>query len=151
MERGINTVTLETTYGMAIRSTRPVSELPDFFGSAFGRLGEYIGRSGGQMAGPPFALYHSVTEVAVDVEAVFPVAVTLAGEGDIHPIELPGGEAIEYVYFGPYDGMAPVYAEIERWLKDNGKEAAGPPREVYYSEPQGDPAEWETHVIQPFS
>ncbi len=82
--------------------------------------------------------------------AVFDVLENLPAEGDVIPVDLPGGPAVEYVYFGPYDAMAPIYAEIEAWLKANGKETAGPPREVYFSEPVGDPSTWETHVIWPF-
>lgn len=83
--------------------------------------------------------------------AVFDVLENLPAEGDIIPVDLPGGPAVEYVYFGPYDAMAPVYAEIEQWLKANGKETAGPPREIYFSEPAGDPSTWETHVVWPFN
>jgi effector-binding domain-containing protein len=151
MNKGINLVSLEAVTAMAIRETLPVGGLTEFFGRAFGRLGEYIGRAGGQMAGPPFAVYHNAGEPRAEVEAAFPVVKALLGEDDITPIELPGGDAIEYVYFGPYDAMASVYLEIDRWLKEHGKTKAGPPREVYYSEPQGDPASWETHVVQPYS
>lgn len=154
MKRGLNVVELEGVHGLAIRKTVPVAGLPGFFGSAFGQLGEYIGRMHGAVAGPPFATYYSVDQQTADVEAVFPavfdVIENLPGEGDIHPIDFCAGPALEYVYFGPYDAMTPVYAEIEQWLKSNDKKAAGPPREVYYSEPTGDPANWETHVVQPF-
>lgn len=155
MKRGINVVELEPVHGMGIRKMLPVSGLPDFFGAAFGRLGEYIGREGGKVSGMPLAVYYSVTESAVDVEAVLPavfdVLENLPSEGDIIPADLPGGPAVEYVYFGPYDGMAPIYGEIEQWLQDNGKVSAGPPREVYHSEPAGDPSTWETHVIWRFA
>lgn len=154
MERGINVVELEAVHGMGVRKTLPVSGLPEFFGSAFGRIAEFIEREGGKVAGMPCAVYYSVSEPAVDVEAVMPavfdVLENLPAEGDVIPVDLPGGPAIEYVYFGPYDAMAPIYAEIEAWLKANGKETAGPPREVYFSEPAGDPSTWETHVIWPF-
>lgn len=154
MERGINIVEVEAAHGVGIRTTLPVSGLPEFFGSAFGRLDEYIQRKGGKVAGPPFAAYYSVSDRAADVEAAFPVVFdvieNLPGEGDIVPVDFPAGPAVEYVYFGPYDGMTPAYAEIEQWLKDNRKAAAGPPREVYHSEPAGDPSGWETHIIQPF-
>lgn len=48
--------------------------------------------------------------------------------------------------------MGLAYAEVEQWLKDNGKVASGPVREVYLSEPGAvpDPADWETHIVQLF-
>jgi effector-binding domain-containing protein len=155
MKRGLNVVEHEAVHGMAIRRTVPATELPQFFAQTFGRVGEYIGRKGGKFTGPPFAVYHKFGAAGVDVEAGFPVVFDVLEnvpmEGDIHPVDYPGGEALEYVYFGAYDGMQAAYAEVERWLKEHGKTAGGPPCEVYYSEPQTDPAETETHIVQPFN
>ena len=156
MKRGINVVNLEAVHGMGIRETVPVAGLPEFFQKSFARLEEYITRMGGKFAGPPFAMYYNQPVESVDVELVFPavfdVLENLPAEADagIYPIDLPGGEAVEYVYFGPYDGMAPAYGEVYQWLGEHGKVPGGPPREVYLSEPQGDPATWETHIVQPF-
>jgi AraC family transcriptional regulator len=154
MKRGINVVDLEAIHGMAIRDTLPVSALPEFFQKSFARLEEYIQRKGGKYAGPPFAVYYNVPTETVDVELVFPVVFdvleNLPAEGEIHPVDFPGGDAVEYVYFGPYDGMAPAYGEVMQWLQEHGKVPGGPPREVYLSEPEGDPSTWETHIVQPF-
>jgi effector-binding domain-containing protein len=154
MKTGIHVVNHEATHGLAVRETVGVAELPEFFGKTFQRVGEYIGRKGGKIAGMPFATYYRVTEGTADVEAGFPavfdVIENLPGEAEIHAVDYPAGPVVEYVYFGPYDGMETAYGEIAQWLRENRKEAAGPPSEVYYSEPQGDPATWETHIIQPF-
>lgn len=154
MKRGINVVTLEAVHGMGIRATVPVAELPQFFQKSFARLQEYLDRKGAKYSGAPFAVYYSQPAATVDVELVFPVVFdvleNLPAEADIYPVDLPGGEAVEYVYFGPYDGMAPAYGEVFQWLGEHGKVPGGPPREVYLSEPEGDPATWETHIVQPF-
>lgn len=152
MERGLNLVTISPVHAMTIRKTLAVAGLPAFFAEAMGRLGTYIGTNGGEFTGPPFAAYHAVSDAAVDVEVAMPVARPLAAEGDIAPGEFPGGTAVEYVYFGPYDGMTSAYQEVYSWLAANGKSAAGPPREVYYSDPavSPNPADWETHIVQPY-
>jgi len=155
MKPGINVVEHEAIHGMAIRRTVPRADLPRFFSEAYARISDYIDRKGGKVAGAPFATYYGFGPEMVDVEAglpaVFDVLENLpAAEGDIHPVDYPGGEAVEYVYFGPYDGVDTAYGEIDRWLKEQGKHAEGPPSEVYVSEPQGDPAHWETHIVQRF-
>ena len=154
MNRGINVVDQQAVHAMAVRKTVPVEELPKFFGETYEHVGEYISRKGGKYAGPPFATYYDVDEREVDVEAGFPAVFDIIEnvpmEGDIHPVDYPGGEAVEYVYFGPYEAMTGAYTEITDWLRAHGKEPFGPPREVYVSEPEGNPADWETHVVQFF-
>ena len=34
-------------------------------------------------------------------------------------------EAVEYVYFGPYDAMSPAYGEVYQWLGEHGKVPGG--------------------------
>ena len=148
----IEHVHLQPQSGLAVRETVPVTELPAFFGRAFSALGAYIGQHGAAFAGPPFAQFHSVTPAAVDVEAVFPLASPIEGSGNIQPVSLSGGPAIQVLYTGPYDGMVPVYDTITAWLAENAKSPSEPIREVYLTDPGSvpDPAQWQTLVIQPY-
>lgn len=157
MKRGINVVDLEPVHAMAIRRRVELAQLPAFFGEVFIRLEEYLARTGGKVAGQPFAAYYDVRDGEADVEAGFPVVFdvleNLPAEGEIHPVDYPGGQALEYVYFGPYDRMAPAYDEVAKWLLEHHKHATGPGREVYFSDPgeAPNPEDWETHILQRFN
>lgn len=147
----IEEIVLQPQAGLGVRETVPEGLLPDFFGRAFAELGAFIGEHGAGFAGPPFARYFGVNPAAVDVEAVFPLVEPLEGEGDMHPVDLPGGPAVQALHVGPYDQMTPVYQAIEAWMSERGKRPADAPREVYLTEPGAtpDPKDWQTLVIQP--
>ena len=157
MKRGINVVEIEPVHAMAIRRRVTMDQLPTFFGEAYSQLEEYFARKGGKVAGQPFAAYYDVHDGEVDIEAGFPVVFdvleNLPAEGEIHPVDYPGGEAIEYVYFGPYDGMGLAYDDVAKWLLEHHHRATGPGREVYYSDPgeKPNPEDWETHIVQRFN
>jgi effector-binding domain-containing protein len=137
--------------GVAIRERVPVSELPEFFGRAFGQLAGYIQGAGGEFAGPPFARYLDFEPRAIDVEAVFPLVSALPGNQVVQAIDLPAGPALQVRHFGPYDSVGPAYDAIDAWMREHGLKSAGPPREVYLTEPATtpDPAKWETLIVQP--
>ena len=52
---------------------------------------------------------------------------------------------------GRYDEMEPAYEALEKWVAGCGGSPEGPPWEVYLSEPTGDPAQWRTEIVQPFT
>jgi effector-binding domain-containing protein len=53
------------------------------------------------------------------------------------------------LYRGPYDRMAPAYAEIAAWIRSHGHAVAGPPEERYCSEPSAPPEETLTEIRFP--
>ena len=48
---------------------------------------------------------------------------------------IDGGLVATTLHRGPYAGIAPAYGAISDWVKDHGFAFAGPPREIYMSEP----------------
>jgi effector-binding domain-containing protein len=102
---------------------------------------------------PPFARYWAVNVDRIDVEAGVVVASALAGTGDIEAGSLPGGDAAILEYFGPYGDMEPAYRELEKWVRDQGRQPAGSPWEVYYSDPEQepDPQKWRTEIVMPLA
>jgi effector-binding domain-containing protein len=59
--------------------------------------------------------------------------------------ELPAGEVAYTAVVGDqadFPQILGAYDAITRWAKENGRDFAGPPREVYLSGP-GEPTHWE--------
>lgn len=135
----------------AIREQHSMADLPDFFGGAFGELAGYLDEQAAQLTGPPFARYYSVSESAVDVEAVFPCDRGLPGRGRIRLIELLPSAAAQVLHVGPYQDLRRAWAAIEAWLAEHHSQRTDAPREVYLNGPDdvSSPAEFQTLVIQP--
>lgn len=141
----------EAQPSISIREHSSVAALPDLMGQAFGELFGYLGETGAQPAGPPFAIYRSVDEADMDVEIGVPVAQPLADRGRIHASELPAGKEAHTLHVGPYDQVVTAYKALEQWLDEHGQEPAGPPREHYLNGPDevSGPEEYQTEVVWP--
>jgi AraC family transcriptional regulator len=111
----------------------------------------YAQRAAVPFAGPPFTRYVTTGRGLLTVEAGMPVAGPARGDGEIEVSELPGGPAAVAVHVGPYETLEHTHAAVERWLEASGHVAAGPPWEVYVTDPGEvpDPAAWRTEVIYP--
>jgi effector-binding domain-containing protein len=133
-----------------VQATVSLRALPAFLSSAFLAVADALVRQGVEVTGPPLALYHSVSEVAVDVEAGFPVAADVTPEGDVRPSSVPGGEAIETVHIGPYETLRDTYRDMAEWMERHNRHKGGPTWESYLTGPD-DPAGPETLVIWPIA
>jgi DNA-binding transcriptional MerR regulator len=138
---------------ISIRFKAPLAGMAAESGRAFGELFAHLGRAGAAPAGPPFGLYHGAPDEddEVDVELCVPVSRPMSGAGRISGRELAGGPAAYTLHCGRYDAVGPVYAALQRWIQEHGREAAGAPREIYLVGPQqvSDPAELRTEVQWP--
>jgi effector-binding domain-containing protein len=144
---------LEPRPTVVIRATAPRSKLPQMFPELLGELFGYVGEVGVQPSGGPFARFFGAREESIDFEIGVPVAGTVAGRGRIASGELPGGSVAVTWHIGPYDGLADAYEAIEGWMRETGRESAGPMWEIYHSDPERepDPASWRTEVCWPIS
>lgn len=143
--------TLEPQPTAVIHETVPMAEIGPFVGRVFEEVGAYVGRAGVPMVGPPFSRYFGMPTDTVDVEAGFPVAAPVPGEGRVVASGLPGGEVAVTTYLGPYEGVPAAYDAIFRWIGEHGRQPAGPFWEVYFTDPleEPDPAKWRTDVFVP--
>lgn len=75
------------------------------------------------------------------------------GDGDVLREVLPGGPAASTIHAGPYDGLQDAYAALEVWMKQNGRNPAGAPWEVYLNDPGDfpDPKDWKTQIFWPLA
>jgi effector-binding domain-containing protein len=66
--------------------------------------------------------------------------------------ELPGGKMVKIRYKGPYEASGQAYEKLFAWMKENGKELAGPIREAYRNDPREvGPEETLTVIYAPIS
>jgi len=102
-------------------------------------------------AGPPFTRYYHFSAEEVELEGGLPVSKRIGGRGRIEAGELPGGLLAACWHIGPYDGLPAAHQALRTWLNEQGRKAAGPSWEVYWTDPAEvpNPAEWKTEVICP--
>lgn len=113
---------------------------------------EAVQRAGLQPSGPPILRTLSMADDGMEIEIGWPVATPFTAADDlVVASSLPGGPAATLTYLGPYEGIAPAYEALQTWCAEHGREVAGPPWEVYFTDPQNepDPARWRTDVYFP--
>ncbi|MEM9775370.1 MAG: helix-turn-helix domain-containing protein [Chloroflexota bacterium] len=112
---------------------------------------QYATANGIPFAGPPTARYVSFGPGLVTLEAGMPVAGPADAKDDIILGSLFGGEVASTIHKGPYDTLNLGHEAVQEWMIENNLEAAGPPWEVYITDPGEvpDPAEWLTEIIHP--
>jgi effector-binding domain-containing protein len=134
-----------------IRLSCPPDAISGAMGSAFGRVFESVGRSGGVPAGPVFARYLAFTDELVDFECGVALLAPYAGNGDVTASEVGGCEAAVGMHVGPYDRLHETYAAMQSWIEAQGRRPAAVMWEVYLTDPEAepDPGKWRTEVFWP--
>lgn len=153
----IEELALTAQAAMTIRGQAPATELQARLGTAIPRLVAHALASGLELAGPPFVRYHErrldpgSSPDPIHFEAGVPVLKPGAGTEDIKAVELPAGPAIATVHVGPYQDLPRAHAALASWARARGREAGGPPWEVFLTNPlqEPDPHRWRTKVFLP--
>jgi effector-binding domain-containing protein len=117
------------------------------FGEAYGFLG-----AGGAAGEPPFIIYHGTPtegDRPFEIEICAPIAKPVEPPPGWIVTELPAGRFASVVHIGSYDTLGTAYDELESWTGRQGFAIAGPPREVYLSEPSTPVADIRTVVEFP--
>ena len=127
------------------------AEIAETLGRVLGATFGHATQNGITMTGPPVCRYLNWGPGMVTLQAGVPVVPGAKGTEDIEVVEIPGGEAAVTVHTGPYDGLGSAHAAIEAYLHEHGLRAAGPPIEIYVTDPGEvpDPADWKTRIIWP--
>ncbi len=90
---------------------------------------------------PAMALRHGALRTPgtfrTDIEVLFPLTADPAGPvPGAHVRELPEEEAACYVHRGPYPWIPCSYEKVLDWVRENGYEVAGTPREIFFVAPE---------------
>lgn len=145
--------TFEPQAAAAIRSEVPMAELREVFDRGFPAVMEAVGRQGAAVVGPPFGLYPRSPGATVAVAVGFPVAGPITPDGEVEPLELPGGPAVTGTHVGPYEALEQTYEALLAWAKAEGHVLGAVMWESYLSDPSAepDPAAWRTLIVWPLA
>lgn len=131
MSYEVSVIEREPGFAAVITERHTVEEIAEMFPRVFGAIMEVVPAS--DLVGPPLALYDMDGDAFV-VSAGFPVREPIKPVGDVHSIELPGGQAAQTMHVGPYAAVEAAYQAVEAWFGTNGWRPAGPPWETYLDE-----------------
>jgi effector-binding domain-containing protein len=121
-------------------------------------LYEWVARQGFQPAGMPHAVYLTMPDQAPESEWVWELWAPVGGDpATAEPAaegcgvkRIPAQEVASAMHRGPYEAVAATYEHLFSWLTEHGYEIDGPPRELYYSDPETvAPADYLTEVQIP--
>lgn len=136
---------------LIIRAKTTPSEIAAVLSRLFGRVLAYAHKSGAEIVGQPFTRYLAFDDKTVELEAGMAIAAPVEGHGEIVADLLPAGPAAITVHVGPYSRLAEAHVAMSEWLDEQGREPAGPPWEIYVTDPRhtSDPDEWKTQIVYP--
>jgi len=139
---------------IGLRKRGPYSLIPTLLKELY----EFAMEKGIPVTGHPTFVCHETAEEALeamktgnaDVEVAVPVSGKVEVTGDIKCYELPGGTMARIIHKGPYGACEPTYLRLFAWLEENGKQLAGPTRELYLNDPREvGPSETLTEIHAP--
>jgi len=136
---------------VSIRTSCTAASIGNALAEILPEVWRYIRKSGIYPSGPPFTRYHGYTDQLVDLEGGMPVSDPLPGEGRIKFSELPGGTVVSTMHVGPYEKLPEAHDALHLWMREEGKEPAGPQWEVYWTDPgkEPDPSKRKTELMWP--
>ncbi len=136
--------------------TRPgiAAAIGEGLGTVFG----HVSKAGLAPAGPPLVRYADMAndvftlEIGVTVATPAPEGASAASAG-VSSGTLPGGPVLVGLHAGPYEELRQTFEAMERWTAEHGARVAGPPWELYLTDPGAVPnqADWRTEVYFPLA
>jgi effector-binding domain-containing protein len=141
-------VTVEPVTTAVIRRVVAMDRIGEFFDSAFRSIAATATGQDAAIAGPAFALYHSMPTHEVDLEVGFRTLRAVRVDGDVTAGSLPGGRVARAVHAGGYDGLGAAWQQLGAWIGEQGGAPGAVFWEVYVTEPnpQMDPADLRTEL-----
>ena len=138
---------------LLIRDSAGPKTYAQVMGKAYGELMSFVKTNKLKCSGAPFATYlkyDTVTMFSV-MDLGIPVEKADKGKGRIRVETIPRQKAVIAHYFGAYEKTTGTYHILDQYIKENGKEMAGGPTEIYITDPmtEKDTARWETTISFP--
>ncbi|MBG9453974.1 MerR family transcriptional regulator [Lysinibacillus sphaericus] len=102
------------------------------YGNHFSELYEKIAKEKLTLLGQPMTIYHSpeFNPAGNDTEFAISIAESVKGTRD-----LPGSLCAKSVLKGAYPELSSVYANLMKWVENEGYELISPPYEIYVTDP----------------
>lgn len=136
---------------IAIRVVTRPAEIDTLVAQILSLLGNHLERQGVRPNGPPFARHYEFREEHVELEAGFPLAEPVDGEGKLMAGELPAGRVVRCWHCGSHDTLARSYDHLARWALKHGHTPIAAPWEVYWHGPRESDAStaYRTEILWP--
>ncbi len=146
-------VTVEPQPAAVVRAEVPMEEISAVFDRAFSEVVRIVEAQGLSITGSPFGYYPRMPGATVEVAAGFPTSGAVAPDGDVTPIELPGGQAVRGVHVGPFDSLEQTYGELVEWARGQGLQLGVGMWESYLTDPDQEPdaSKWRTELTWPLA
>jgi effector-binding domain-containing protein len=151
MEREVKVGRREATIVVSKRLPVRLSQIGPVMGGAFGEVYGFLGPRGVEPNGPPFVIYHGAPagDDPFDIEICAPVVRETEPPAGWRVQALPAGLFATLLHVGPYETIGAAYGTLAAWIGAHGLVMAGPPREVYLSEPATPPDQVRTIIEWP--
>lgn len=146
----ITTRAVEPRRILSVRAACAPEEISRTLGRLYAEINGSMARVGAESAGQPLAIYHDFGDV-VELEAAIPVDRDVESGERVKFGRTPGGEVAVLQFSGPYHNLPRGHAAMDIFLEGNNLEPAGPPWEVYITDPATEPDEskWRTDIYYP--
>lgn len=135
------------------RGRTRMEDLGRWIGGNMDDMAAHLAAHESHLIGPPGLIYHSFggDQEAADVELFVPLPAPVPDGDDLTCYELASGPVAFTLHLGPYEELGAAHAALSEWVQRNGHETAGPPRELYVTDPRevSDPADYQTEVLWP--
>lgn len=119
-----------------------------------GKLMQWVIPKGISPGGAVIGIYHDSPQDVPPAELRCTIGVPVhegaTGEGEFYIQTIESREEAVYLHKGPYDDLASVYGAVIGDIFGSGRKVAGPPMEVYLTDPSSvPPEEWLTEIRFP--
>lgn len=131
----VEEVTLPAQHTLVVRGEVAEVDIADFLARAFTEVARVAAGDGMPLNGPPFARVHVEPDGTMDVEAGFPVAGVLLGQGEVKASLLPGGSAVRTLHRGAYERTREAHAALHAYAAAHRLLELGDAWEVYLDDP----------------
>jgi len=148
-------VLLKQVDALLVASVREIVPLHGGLERCYGKIAAYLDQQGVRPGSPALLLLYSRSEqrddgLYIDVEAAIPVSTALPGNEQIIIHTLPGGLVASTIHTGNDLSLGQAHVALYRWMKDNGYQVIGPPRQVRLRHGEHmDPSQYVTEVQFP--
>ncbi|MBN2610451.1 MAG: SRPBCC family protein [Bacteroidales bacterium] len=135
----------------SIRQTCKWEEVSNVMAISYSTLMSFIQSSGGEMNGPPYAIYHKMDEGTIDLETGIPTSELLNPRGNIITGTFNQTSVAATDYYGFYDNLGDAHGALQDWIIKMKLEPVGAPIEMYITDPssEADTSKWLTRIYYP--